>query len=193
MLGWALRASSKLLFFNTRTSSSSAISARLATASVQTSNNFHIIVEFVLCSFFRLVRKAIATSWPEKQRSVLGGVFCWSEAGRVAAILCVPLLTWHCNAGTGGVSCGAHAPLWDRKQFVLKCDWTAAVCTWKWITAALRPYTSAAPSGNNTRFPAGGSLRGKRWKCAHLTIRHRFLGLALRLSPHLLCFFCLFK
>lgn len=44
-----------------------------------------------------------------------------------------------------GVSGSAHAPLSGRKQFVLKCDWTAAACTWKWMTALLltRPHTSA--------------------------------------------------
>lgn len=46
-LGWAFRASSKLLFFSTRTSSSSAISARLATTSVQRSRNFIIVAEGV--------------------------------------------------------------------------------------------------------------------------------------------------
>lgn len=45
-----------------------------------------------------------------------------------------------------GVSGSAHAHLSGRKQFVLKCDWTAAACTWKWMTAALltRPHTSPA-------------------------------------------------
>lgn len=44
-----------------------------------------------------------------------------------------------------GVSGSAHAHLSGRKQFVLKCDWTAAACTWKWMTALLlaRPHGSA--------------------------------------------------
>lgn len=71
-LGWALRASSKLLFFSTRTSSSSVISARLATASVQRSRNFIIVAEGVdggitgnlewVCWSFPLV-KVWESSW----------------------------------------------------------------------------------------------------------------------------------
>lgn len=136
MLGWALRASSKLLFFSTRTSSSSAISARLATTSVQRSRNFIIVAENVgsgltgeigwafFLVFFTPLVKVWESSW-----------YFVSTATNVA----------QARRKQRGVGGSAHAPLSGSKQFVLKCDWTAAACTWKWMTALLltRPHSSA--------------------------------------------------
>lgn len=95
MLGWALRASSKLLFFSTRTSSSSAISAPLATTSVQKTKNFNIVaVEYSAwqrdegCRHGRLRFS--------RETGLNFGLFLL-KVGRVTAILCLPLLTWHCT------------------------------------------------------------------------------------------------
>lgn len=90
-LGWAFRASSKLLFFSTRTSSSSLISARLATTSVQRSINFIIVAEGVDSGITgKLVWDFLVFFSP-----------CW-RFGRVAGILCLPLLTWHKHVGSRG-------------------------------------------------------------------------------------------
>lgn len=72
--------------------------------------------------------------WNNRKTSLsFVGRFPWWRFGRVAGILCLPLLTWHKHVGSRGVSESAHAHLSGRKQFVLKCDWTAAACTWKWM------------------------------------------------------------
>lgn len=97
MWGWALRASSKLLFFSTRTSSSSVISARLATASVQMSRNFNIVA-VESSSWQRKRELQIRSATAQLGEIALGfGLFFLLRAGRVAGILCLPLLTWHCT------------------------------------------------------------------------------------------------
>lgn len=143
MFGWALRASSKLLFFSTRTSSSSAISALLATASVHKSRNFNIVaVEY--SAWQRDEGRGHGWLRFRGEAGPYFGAFSALEVGRVAGILCLPLLTWH-HAETGGVSRSAHAHLSARKQFVLKCDWIAQSCTWKWKSGAPRSPLRAAP------------------------------------------------
>lgn len=139
MFGWALRASSKLLFFSTRTSSSSAISARLTRASVQSSKNFSIVaVEYSSWQRGESCRRV----WCRVDCEIaLGlGLFFfsfWVVSGWESSWYFVSTATnVALYVGTGGVSCSAHAHLSGRKQFVLNCDWTTAVCTWKWKRGA---------------------------------------------------------
>lgn len=167
-LGWAFRASSKLLFFSTRTSSSSAISARLATTSVQRSRNFIIVAEGVDSGITgKLVW--VFRSW-----------FPWWRFGRVAGILCLPLLTWHKHVGSRGVSGSAHAHLSGRKQFVLKCDWTAAACTWKWMTAH---------GATHQRWRADNASISSLTGCQLSLHKHSFSAMAVLISCVFYCCF----
>lgn len=102
MLGWAWRASSKLLFFSTRTSSSSAISARQATARVHRIQNF--IVVTVELPFYPGTGGGGSHGPPrtgELTRFLNNRFICPScsgRLGRIAGEFCVyPLLTWQCT------------------------------------------------------------------------------------------------
>lgn len=124
-LGWAFRASSKLLFFSTRTSSSSVISARLATTSVQRSTNFIIVAEGV--------------------DSGITGTLVWDFFGLFFPLLKVWESSWYFVSTATNVaqarrkqrgSSGVRMRIYQaERQFVLNCDWTAAGCTWKWMAA----------------------------------------------------------
>lgn len=148
MLGWALRASSKLLFFSTKTSSSSAISARLATASVQRSKNFNIVaVEYSSWQRGESCRRGRRrVSW---EIALVLVFFVLFKVGGVAGILCLPLLTWHCTQKPEGSAAvrmriyqAESSSCWNvtgPQQPAPGSEWVAlpALC-WHAYTSALR-------------------------------------------------------
>ena len=192
MLGWALRASSKLLFFSTRTSSSSGTSALLATARVQRSSNFSIV---------SLVRGS------SRQRDgSCGYVRLRSSGGESVSVhgfFLVQRLGESCcfvstatnvapHAETGGVGLGAHAHLLGRKQFVLKCDWTVEQCTWKWMSCSLlrartrkHPHTSTHVDTHIHTYTQTHTQHEYTFLCHRPFTRH--LDLSLYLNESKIC------